>query len=191
MRKVSLLVHASLDGFVGGPNGEMDWISHDNEIFQYVTEHFKMVDTALYGRVVYQMMESYWPTVLKNPKATPLELHHANWVESIQKIVFSATLEKVEWKNTRLINSNIAEEISKLKKLPGKNMMIFGSPRLTHSFMQMGLIDEFLINVNPVILGNGIPLFKDGRGRMNLKLLSSTTFKSGVVGLYYENNTQT
>ncbi|EQA35614.1 riboflavin biosynthesis protein RibD C-terminal domain protein [Leptospira inadai serovar Lyme str. 10] len=184
MRKVSLLAHASLDGFVGGPNGEMDWISHDDEIFRYVTEHFKSVDTCLYGRVVYQMMESYWPTVSKNPAATKMELHHADWVENIQKIVFSTTLEKAEWNNTRLVKSNVAEEISKLKKQPGKNMMIFGSPRLTHSFMQMGLIDEFVININPVILGNGIPLFKESKDKIDLKLINSTTFKCGVVGLH-------
>jgi dihydrofolate reductase len=184
MRKVCLLAHVSLDGFLGGPNGEMDWIKHDDEIFQYVTDHFKSIDTCLYGRVVYQMMESYWPTVSKKPNATNLERSHADWVENIQKIVFSTTLEKVEWKNTRLIKSNIEEEILKLKNQSGKNMMIFGSPRLTHSLLQLGLIDEFVLNINPIILGNGIQLYKDIKNRIDLKLISSTTFKCGVVGLH-------
>lgn len=108
----------------------------------------------------------------------------ADWVENIQKIVFSTTLEKVEWKNTRLIKSNIEEEILKLKNQSGKNMMIFGSPRLTHSLLQLGLIDEFVLNINPIILGNGIQLYKDIKNRIDLKLISSTTFKCGVVGLH-------
>ena len=185
MRKVCLLAHVSLDGYLGGENGEMDWITHDDEIFQYVTDHFQSVDTCLYGRVVYQMMEGYWPTVAKNPNATKLELQHANWVESIQKIVFSTTLEKVEWKNTRLIKTEVAEEISKLKNQSGKKMMIFGSPRLTHSFLEIGCIDEFLININPVILGKGLPLFKNIQERMNLELLNIRIFKSDVVGLHF------
>lgn len=186
MRKVVLLAHTSLDGFLGGPNGEMDWIKHDDEMFQYVTDHFANVDTCLYGRVVYQMMESYWPTVLHKPDATQLELHHANWVENINKIVFSSSLNKVTWNNTRLVKTNVAEEIAKLKKENGKNMMIFGSPRLTHSFLEQRLIDEFLINVNPVVLGKGLPLFTSPEERINFKLLNSRTFSTGVIGLHYE-----
>jgi dihydrofolate reductase len=186
MRKVSVLAHISLDGFLAGPNGEMDWILHDDEIFQYVTDHFRKVDTCLYGRVVYKMMEGYWPNVLKNPSASKMELHHAEWVDKIQKIVFSTTLEKVDWNNSKLIRNNTKEEVLNLKKQEGKTMMIFGSPRLTHSFLELDLIDELVININPVVLGKGIPLFKNVKTKLDFKLTNNTTFKCGVIGLYYQ-----
>jgi dihydrofolate reductase len=186
MRNIIAFMHASLDGFVAGPNGEMNWITMDDEIFEEAIELAGTTDTALYGRTTYQMMEGYWPTVLTNSSSTKNELHHAQWVEDIPKIVFSKSMEKPKWNNTRLIKENIEEEMMKLKQQPGKNMMIFGSPGLTHSFMQMNLIDEYRININPVILGNGIPLFKTVKDKISLKLLKTQTFKSGVIGLHYE-----
>jgi dihydrofolate reductase len=186
MRKIISFMHVSLDGFVAGMNGEMGWITMDDEIFEDAIELASSADTALYGRTTYQMMESYWPTVLTSPEATKNEVHHAQWVEKIDKIVFSTSLEKAEWNNTRLIRKNIREEVTKLKMLPGKSMMIFGSPRLTHSFMQMGMIDEYRINLNPVLLGNGIPLFMNISDRINLKLIREKRFESGVIGLHYE-----
>jgi len=176
----------SLDGFVAGPSGAMDWVTMDEEIFKDAIDLAATTDTALYGRTTYQMMEGYWPTLLTNPNSTTLELHHAKWVEDTQKIVFSTTLEKVNWNNTRLIKENIAEKISKLKQKQGKNMMIFGSPKLTHSFIQMNLIDEYRINVSPVILGKGVPLFKNIHHAIDLRLLRTKKFNSGVVGFYYE-----
>ncbi len=186
MRHIISFMHVSLDGFVAGSRGEMDWITMDDEIFEDAINLVNTVDTALYGRITYQMMESYWPTVLINPSSTKNELYHAQWVEDIHKIVFSKTLESVEWNNTILIKENIEDEITKLKQQPGKSMMIFGSPRLTHSFMQLGLIDEYRININPVVLGDGIPLFKNISDKINLKLLNTKTFKAGVVGFRYE-----
>jgi dihydrofolate reductase len=186
MRKIISFMHVSLDGFVTGQCGEMNWITMDDEIFEDAIALAATTDTVLYGRTSYQMMESYWPTVLANPRATKNELHHAQWIEDIQKIVFSTTLDKAYWNNTRLIKKNITEEIKKLKHQQGKSMTIFGSPRLTHSFMESGLIDEYRINVNPVILRTGIPLFKNINSRINLKLLKAKTFNSGVLGLAYE-----
>jgi len=186
MRKVISFMHASLDGFVAGLNGEMDWIIHDEEIFEDAIDLAGTTDAAIYGRTTYQMMESYWPTVLTLPSSTKNELHHAQWVEDIHKIVFSKTLEKAGWNNTTLIKENIIDEMRKLKRQPGKNMMIFGSPGLTHSFMQMDLIDQYRININPVVLGNGIPLFKNMNGKIRLKLLKTKMFNAGVVGLHYE-----
>lgn len=186
MRKLISFMHVSLDGFVAAPNGEMDWIIMDDEIFKDAIDLASTTDTALYGRTTYQMMAAYWPTVLSNPLSNELELHHASWVECVHKIVFSKTLEKAEWNNTRLIKENVAEKILALKKQPGKNMMIFGSPKLTHSFMQMNLIDAYRINVNPVVLGNGTPLFKNIHQQLTLELLETKKFSSGVVGFYYE-----
>jgi dihydrofolate reductase len=185
MRKVISFMHVSLDGFVTGPRNEMNWIIMDDEIFRDAT-NLRETDTALYGRVTYQMMEGYWPTVLANAASTKLELQHAEWVEKVNKIVFSTTLEKAEWNNTRLMRKNIVEQVNKLKQEPGKNMMIFGSPTLTHSFMHWNLIDEYKLNINPVILGTGTPLFENILQRINLNLLSEKKYKSGVIGLRYE-----
>ena len=107
MRKVCLLMHSSLDGFVAGPNGEMDWICFDNELAEYVGKVTDDADTALYGRITYDMMESYWPTAAESPTATKHDIEHANWVNNAVKIVFSRSLEKTDWKNTRIIKDNI------------------------------------------------------------------------------------
>ncbi len=185
MRKLISFMHVSLDGFTAGPNGELEWAILDEEGTADVTALLRTVDTALYGRVTYQMMEGYWPTVPTNPASTEFERHHAHWVEGVHKVVFSRTLETVGWNNTRLIRENIAEEVGKLKQQPGQDLMIFGSPRITHTLMHLGLIDDYRINLNPVVLGSGIPLFKDIKDRIHLKLLETRTFHSGVVGLHY------
>ena len=186
MRKVILLMNMSLDGFVCGKNGEMNWVTIDDEIFKDSNDLANTADIALYGRKTYQMMESYWPSVLTNANSTPPELEHARWMENVSKIVFSTTLEKVEWNNSTLIKENMVEEVIALKQKPGRSMIIFGSPGLTHSFTEQGLIDEYRINVNPVLLGGGVPLFKNIGDRINLKLSKSKIYNSGVVGLLYE-----
>lgn len=187
MKKVVLLMHTSLDGFVAGPDGEMDWISMEEAIFEDAIGLANSADAALYGRVTYQMMESYWPQLLTNPSSTKNQLDHAQWVENIKKIVFSTTLNGVEWNNTRLIGENAAEEVAELKAQPGDGiLLIFGSPRLAHSFTEMGLIDEFYLFVNPMALGDGIPLFRNTGSRIGLKLLATQRFESGVVKLRYE-----
>jgi len=179
-------MHVSLDGFVSGPCEEMNWVNLDEDIFRDAIDLAASTDTALYGRITYQMMESYWPTVLSNPTSTALELRHAAWMENINKIVFSKTLERVTWNRTLLIKRDIAEKMTELKQGRGGDMMIFGSPKLTHSFMKWNLIDEYKFNINPVILGNGTPLFENIVHRVDLQLLSEKKFASGVVGLHYK-----
>jgi dihydrofolate reductase len=187
MRKVVLLEHVSLDGFVAGPHGEMDWIQvGDDALWDYVTALTADADAAIYGRVTYQMMESYWPTAADNPGATKHDLDHARWVNAATKLVFSRTLTSVSWQNTRLISDGIAEVIEAEKRQPGKNLLLIGSPGLAQSFMALGLIDEFRLNVNPVALGEGLPLFARRPERIGLTLAGVTTFASGVVGLCYE-----
>ncbi len=185
MRRVISLMHISLDGFAAGPNGELEWARVDEETYAYVADLLRTVDTALYGRITYQMMESYWPTVPADPSSTQADRQHAQWVEDVSKIVFSRTLESVTWNNTRMVKENIAEEIARLKHLPGTDMMIFGSPSIVHTLAQRGLIDEYRINVNPVVLGGGIPLFEDVKEKIDLELLGTRTFQSGAVGLHY------
>jgi dihydrofolate reductase len=187
MRNVVLFMHISLDGFAGGPNGELNWISFDEELQKYAETIVDTVGTAMYGRTTYKMMEGYWPTVLSDPSSRPQEISHARWIENIEKIVFSKTLEKVEWNNTRLIRDNVSEEVLKLKQKPGKDLVIFGSPGLAHSLMKLDLIDQYQLTLNPVLLGQGIPIFENIKSQSKLKLLKTTNLKSGVIGLHYEN----
>ena len=185
MRKVISFMHVSLDGFTAGPNGELEWAILDEELTPYVDALFKNVDAALYGRVTYQLMESYWPAMLADPNATPRDLSHARWVDNISKIVFSRTLSHVEWKNTRLVKDQLVEVIASLKQERGLDLMIFGSPGLTHTFMQLGLIDEYYLFLNPIVLGDGIPLFQGISDWTKLNLLEAKKFQAGVIGLHY------
>jgi dihydrofolate reductase len=157
MRKIIWLMHVSLDGFVAGPNGEIDWIYLNDELFEDVENMIDAADTALYGRVTYELMENYWPTAADKPEATKHDIRHANWVNPALKIVFSRTMKKAGWQNTRIVKDHIAEEIAKLKNQPGKNVILFASPTLGSTFMNLGLIDEYWFNVNPIVLGRGKP----------------------------------
>src|SRR5262245_17946798 len=144
MRKVIALMHLSLDGYASTLAGEFDWIAYDEGIAKDVQEFIlARVDTAIYGRKTYFGMNNEWPTVLTNPDASEGEMRHAKWVENVQKVVFSTTMETAEWNNTLLIKENLPEEVAKLKQQPGKDMMIFGSPLLVHAFAQHDLIDEY------------------------------------------------
>jgi dihydrofolate reductase len=186
MRKLISFTHMSLDGFIGGPNGEMEWIVYDDELVANARALTDKTGAAIYGRTTYEMMYSYWPTVFTSSEATPEELYHAKWVENIPKFVFSTTLEKATWNNTTLIRDNIAEHINKLKEQPGDDMVIFGSPRLTHSLARLGLIDLYRTNINPIAIGRGMPLFEPGQPQATLKLVESTIFGNGVIGALYE-----
>lgn len=186
MRKVIFLIHTTLDGYVAGPNGEMDWIVYNEEVAQYSYELHRTTDTAIYGRVTYEMMANYWPTVLDNPDSDPSDHPHAIWVKDAVKIVFSRTLQSVDWKGTILLHDNIMEEMTKLKQQPGKDLWLIGSPTLAREFMRLGLIDEYRINVNPIILGGGQPLFDGQSDTLRLKLIEARTFTGGVAALRYE-----
>lgn len=188
MRKLVLFLHASLDGFVEGPNGEMDigWVSYDSDLEKHAKEILNTADTVIWGRGTYQMMHSYWPSVPSNPSASEYELNHAEWIEKTAKLVFSTTLEKVEWNNSRLVKEDVEEEIKNLKQEPGKDMVILGSPRFAHYLMQLDLIDEYKITVSPVLVGSGLPLFQGLKEKVNLKLIENKTFDSGAIGLVYQ-----
>ncbi|NQX47970.1 dihydrofolate reductase family protein [Paenibacillus tritici] len=188
MRKLVLFLHASLDGFVEGPKGEMDigWVSYDADLEKHAKEILSTADTVIWGRGTYQMMYNYWPSVPSNPSASQHELNHAEWIEKATKIVFSTTLENVEWNNSRLVKEAAEEEIHNLKQQPGKDMVILGSPRLAHYLMQLDLIDEYKITVSPVLIGSGLPLFQGLKEKINLKLIDNKTFDSGAIGLTYQ-----
>jgi dihydrofolate reductase len=182
MRKLFLFNLVTLDGFFEGPDHDIRWHNVDEEFNDFAMEQLNTIDLILFGRVTYQGMASYWPT----PFAIENDPIIANQMNSVPKIVFSRTLDKAEWNNTRLIRDNVAEEIIKLKHLPGKDLALFGSANLAASLTPMGLIDEFRIMVNPVILGKGTPLFKAMDAKVNLKLIKARTFGNGNVLLYYQ-----
>lgn len=188
MRKLILFLHASLDSFVEGPNGAMDigWIAYDADLANHANKILNSADTVIGGRATYKMMHNYWPTMLSNPEASEHERNHAEWIEKTEKIVFSTTLDTVEWNNSRLVKDHVEEEINKLKQQPGKDMVILGSPRFAHYLMQLGLIDEYKITVSPVLLGSGLPLFQGIEQKTSLKLIENKTFASGAIGLHYQ-----
>lgn len=186
MRNLISFMHISLDGYASGPNGEFDWVYYDGEIFKDAIELTDSVDTAIYGRKTYEGMYSYWPTVLTNPESSEDDLHHANWVHNARKIVFSRTLGTVEWHKSTLIQDNVFDEITKLKQQPGQDMMIFGSPTIVHLLSGLGLIDQYRINVSPLILGGGVPYFEGIKPMSALNLIESKRYGNGVLGLRYE-----
>ena len=178
-------MHSSLDDFVAGLNGEMDWITVDDEMFDFVKTMTDQVDTALYGRVTYEMMEAYWPTAAEQPNASKHDKEHSIWYKNVSKVVLSKTINETGLLNTKVISENLTENINKLKQQSGQNILIFGSPRASHSLLNAGLVDEFWIFTNPILLGQGIPLFKNVPGLIKLRLLDTKIFTSGVVALHY------
>ena len=156
MRNIIVFDNVTLDGFIAGPNGELDWAIQDDEVTQYSKEGQGSTDMFLFGRVTYDMMASFWPTPA-GKSANPV---FAEVLNNSSKIVFSST--------------------------PGKNMMIFGSGTIVNQLTNLGLIDEYQLMVNPVILGKGKPLFKDIKDRMNMKLVKTKTFNNGIVLLQYQ-----
>lgn len=186
MRKIIFLIHVTLDGFVAGLNGEMDWITYNDEVEKYAHTLHSTTNAAMYGRTTFQMMEGYFPTVPTNPDSTPGDRKHAQWLDEATKIVVSTTLENPRWKNTVVIHDNVADEIMKIKEQPGKDTLLLGSPTLAQTLMQHDLIDEYRINVNPVLLGAGKLLFSALDTPLSLRLLESKTFSGGVVALRYE-----
>jgi dihydrofolate reductase len=178
MRKVIVSNAASLDGFFETPNKKLDFVVLDEDFFDYARAMLGAADTLLFGRATYEHMASYWPTALADEIAEKMN--------NLPKIVFSRTLQTVEWKNSRLVKGNVAEEISRLKQLPGKDMVILGSATIASLLMQQGLVDEYRVILQPVLLGSGSPLFKDITERIQLKLISAKAFGSGVVLLSYQ-----
>ena len=185
MRRIISFMHVSLDGFVAGPNGEMDWIKVDQEIFDYAATRISDSDTALYGRVTYEMMERYWPTAGDSPTATKHDIEHAKWYSKVHKLVLSGTLSEAGLTNTDILNENFEARIADIKRQRGGEILLFGSPTATHSLMHRGLIDGFWLFVNPIVLGQGVPLFAGGTEMVKLELIRSHSFANGVTELNY------
>lgn len=181
MGKLGVFNFVTLNGYFKGPKGDISWHKHGAEESEYAAEGSSSGSTLLFGRVTYEMMASYWPTpdAMKNmPDVAP-------GMNNSDKIVFSRTLKKAGWNNTRLVKDNMVEEIKKLKKA-GKDMTLLGSGSIITQLAEHGLIDEYQIMVDPVALGDGTPMFKGLKHPLDVKLTNTKTFKSGVVLLCYE-----
>lgn len=193
MRKLIAALQISVDGFIEGPNGELDWaMAEDDETWKDVFEMLESVDMCILGRVMYPDYEQYWLAVLANPTgnlplsgkpATTNETTYARWANQTPHIVLSTTLGKVEWETTRIVRD--LEEIRKIKQQPGKNIYAVGGATLVSGLMNAGLVDELRLMVNPVVLGRGKGLFKDVEERHALTLVRAKPLKSGKVSLTY------
>jgi dihydrofolate reductase len=182
MRKLIMFNLVSLDGLFAGPSGEIDWHNVDDEFNEFALAQLDSAHGLLFGRVTYQLMASYWPT----PDAAAQAPAIASSMNSISKTVFSKTLASADWANTRLIKDDVQQEIFNLKQEPGRELLLLGSADLASSLTKLRLIDEYRIMVNPVVLGEGQPLFKNVHQKLALKLSSTRTFRSGNVLLGYE-----
>ena len=182
MRKLIGSINMTLDGFC-----DHTAMTADEEIHEHFNEMLRNAGTLLYGRTTYQMMESYWPSLVKNPSGNKPMDEFAVLIDNIQKIVFSHKLKHVDWKNTILKKEIIKEEISELKQSGngGSKNILAGSPSLIVALTKLDLIDEYHLVVHPVVSGSGLPLFKNITDRIKLKLLKTKTFGCGAVALYY------
>lgn len=188
MRKLVVTMWMTLDGFISGPNGEMDWVAQhfDEAMGTYEDAVVSAADTLVLGRVTYESFAGSWPKVPDNPSASEGEKAYARKLNAMRKIVFSRTLENAEWHNSTLVKELSAEEIEHLKQQPGKDILIYGSASLVQALTNLGLIDEYQLLVYPIVLGGGKPLFNNITARVNLNLVKTEVSGSGVVRLYYQ-----
>ena len=180
MRKLIAAMNMTLDGFC---NHEA--MVADDEIHEHYNDLLRNAGTLIYGRITYQLMESYWPTVVKNPTGNKPTDDFAVLIDDIPKIVYSRTLKNVAWKNSILKKEIIKDEILELKQQAGKPIVV-GSPSLIVALANLGVVDEYQLSIQPTVLGSGLPLFKNIRDRIDLKLLKTKTFGCGAVTHYYE-----
>jgi len=182
MRKLVIFNFTTLNGYFAGPGGDLSWHRHGEEESKFASESMGGGGILLFGRVTYERMASYWPT----PTAIQQAPAVAEGMNKAEKIVFSRTLKKADWENTRLVKDGLVEEIKKLKQTPGKDLCLLGSGSILTQLADAGLIDTYQFMVDPVALGDGTPTFKGLTKKLDLKLTSTRTFKSGVVLLNYQ-----
>jgi dihydrofolate reductase len=186
MRRIKLQIQLSLDGFVSGPQGEMNWLvwDWDNVLKNYVALLTDSADTFLMGRATGEGMAVYWPTVPANPESKEEEKWMAEKLNNSPKIIFSRTVTHINWTNARVAN-DIVEEVKELKKEPGKDIILYGGAEIVSSFICENLIDEYHLFINPVIIGEGKTIFKNVRETMGLKLVNTIQSNTGIVILQF------
>jgi dihydrofolate reductase len=186
LRKLKLQVQMSVDGYIAGPNGEMDWLvwNWDDKLKEYVNELTESVDSILLGRKMTEGFISYWSDAATKPD-DPWYAFAKKMIE-IPKVVFTKTLNKSEWVNTEIAKGDLTDEISKLKRQNGKDIIVYGGASFDSSLIKAGLIDEFHLFVNPAAIGNGMTIFKDLNEIQKFTLVKSIAFECGIVLLHYE-----
>ena len=185
MRNIISLAHISLDGFMAGPGGDIDFVVFNDELADHTYPLIGSVDLAVYGRVTYEMMEGYWPTAGDAPDASAHTKSHARWYSGVKKIVASRTLAASKNPNVRVVGDDIVGALRAEKQKAGGDIMIFGSPTLTRALAAADLVDEWRLTLQPVILGGGLPLFGKREKRTRLELRSSKSFGTGVIAVHY------
>lgn len=184
MRKLKLQVQITVDGFIAGPNGEMDWVNMNwgDDINEYVTQLTESVDTILLGRNLATGFIPHWTAAYNQPIPEP----GSELFVKTPKIVFSKSLSKSEWDNTIVLNGNLKDEVMALKQKSGKDLIAYGGSKFVSSLIKEKLIDELHLFINPVIIGKGMPIFQDVSEKHDLKLISSKTFDCGIIVLTYK-----
>jgi len=184
MRRLIVDSITSLDGYFTSLRNEIDWFGFDDDEWAWSRDINRRTDTMLLGRVTYEEFRQFWPT--SAPKSMGIDPSFIRQLNALQKVVFSQKLTEAEWKPATLVRDRPGDYVSKLKRQPGKDLVVAGSGLLVGSLLREGLVDEYYIRIRPIILGSGRPMFVDPAGRHPLRLVSAKTFKSGVVGLHYE-----
>ena len=181
VRKVVWQMMFTLDGFMAGPKGALDWHVIDDDFKKYVADMPKRIDTFIFGRVTYELMADFWPS--SNEPEAPM-------MNTFPKLVFSRTLKETPWNRSRLATKSVPEEVARLKGEPGKDIALLGSSDLASTFIRHGLIDEYRLLLNPLARGAGLPLFQGLEKPLFLRLEKAQTFASGVVALTYTPETK-
>jgi dihydrofolate reductase len=186
MRKLKLQVQMTVDGYIGRPNGETDWVTSlwTQDINKYVQEITDLVDCIILGRKLAEGFIPHWATVAANPDDP--EFASGKQFTDIPKVVFTKTLNKSKWDNTVLAKGSLVDEITRLKKQSGKDIIAYGGATFVSALIKHGLIDEFHLFINPTAIGNGMPIFNELDSKKNLTLVKSTSFDCGIVVLHYE-----
>lgn len=184
MRKIILMMSVSLDGFIEGPDRQIDWHMVDDELHTHFNEQLRAMGAFLNGRVTHELMAEFWPTADTDPSSTGPMVEFARIWRDMPKIVFSRTLERADW-NTTVVRDVVVEEVLALKAQPGGDLSL-GGAGLAAAFMQHDLIDEYRLYIHPVVIGQGKPLFRASDAKINLRLTEARTFGNGVVLLRYQ-----
>lgn len=185
MRRLIYFVHASLDGYAATSEGALSWVKIDEQMFDWVHQLTNSATTALYGDNTFKMMQAYWPTAADKPNATKHDREHSAWYNSVEKVVISHSKPDHPFPLTHFIGPDLQAEINEVKQQQGGDILMLGSPGAARSLMELDLIDDYLIFVNPILLGSGIPAYAHNKIPLKLRLRDTVQFDCGVIALRF------